>query len=103
MTLDDVVSVLAMAIDEERFQGPVNVVAPSPVHQKYFARSLGSVLSRPAVLPAPGFALSLMLGEMAEVVLLSSQRVQPAVLLAAGYRFRDPELEPALRRLLQRA
>lgn len=102
ITLDDAVSVLALAIDDDRMRGAVNVVTPAPVRQKEFAQALGRALGRPAFLPAPAFALSLLLGEMAEAMLLASQRVKPARLEAAGFRFRDPELEPALRRLLGR-
>ncbi len=103
VSLDDVVSILARAIDDDRMNGPVNVVAPSPVRQREFAGTLGHVLRRPAFLPAPGFALSLLLGEMAEAMLLAGQRVKPAALGAAGFAFQDPELEPALRRLLGRS
>jgi uncharacterized protein (TIGR01777 family) len=103
VTLDDVVSALATAIDDDRMRGPVNVVAPEPVRQREFARTLGRVLGRPAFVPAPGFALRILLGEMADTMLLAGQRVKAAALEAAGFRFRDPGLEPALRRLLGRA
>ena len=101
VTLDDVIASLRFLIEDPALHGPVNVVAPAAVRQKDFARTLGRVLGRPAFLPAPGFALSLMLGEMANAMLLAGQRVKPAALEAGGFRFRDLELEPALRRLLR--
>jgi uncharacterized protein (TIGR01777 family) len=100
ITLDDVVSVLVAVIHDETIRGPVNVVAPAPVVQKSFARTLGRVLNRPAFVPAPGFALRMLLGEMADAMLLAGQRVRPSVLDAHRFEFRDRDLEPALRRLL---
>jgi NAD dependent epimerase/dehydratase family enzyme len=100
VTRDDVVRALAFLIEDPRMTGPVNVVAPGAVRQREFARILGRVLHRPAFLPAPAFALALMLGEMAGAMLLAGQHVHPARLRAAGFTFRDPALEPAFRRLL---
>lgn len=100
VTRDDVTRALAFLIEDSRMKGPVNVVAPGAVRQHEFARTLGRVLHRPAFLPAPAFALSLMLGEMAGAMLLAGQHVRPARLGAAGFGFQDPALEPALRRLL---
>jgi len=80
--------------------GPVNVVAPAPVTNAEFSRTLGKVLRRPALLPVPAVVLRLALGEAAEGMVLASQRVRPAKLLASGFAFQDGELEPALRRLL---
>jgi uncharacterized protein (TIGR01777 family) len=100
VTRDDVIRVLAFLIEDPRMSGPVNVVAPEAVRQREFARTLGRVLGRPAFLPAPAFALALMLGEMAGAMLLAGQHVHPARLDTAGFAFQDPALEPALRRLL---
>jgi len=79
-------------------RGPVNAVAPNPVRMKDFASTLGKVLNRPAFLPAPSFALNLVLGESAQVI-LDGQRVLPKAALQQGYTFRFPELEAALRDL----
>lgn len=101
VTLEDVVEVIRYALATEALRGPVNTVAPQSVTNREFARALGRALRRPAIIPMPAFAARLLLGEMADELLLASTRVQPARLQAAGYRFRDPELEPALRRLLK--
>jgi NAD dependent epimerase/dehydratase family enzyme len=80
--------------------GPLNAVAPSPVRNSAMAHAIGRLLGRPALLPAPAFALRLLLGERVQL-LLDSQRVAPRAALAAGYVFRYSELEPALRSLLR--
>lgn len=104
ITLDDLVAALVHAIRREDVRGAFNAVAPEPARNAEFARALGRVLGRPAFLPAPAFALRLALGrELADEVLLASQRVRPGVLLRTDFRFRDPTLEAALRRLLARA
>ena len=81
--------------------GPLNAVAPYPVTNSDFTRELARALRRPAVFPVPGFALRLLFGEMADV-LLASQRVMPGAAEAAGFRFRFPQLAPALTSLLRR-
>jgi NAD dependent epimerase/dehydratase family enzyme len=78
----------------------VNAVTPRPVTNREFAKTLGRVLGRPAIALLPAFAARLLFGEMADELLLASARVEPAKLLASGYRFRFPELEGALRCLL---
>src|SRR5580700_8040271 len=75
-------------------RGPVNMVAPKPVTNAEFTRTLASVLSRPAIFPMPAFAVKLAFGEMGETVLLGSQRVEPAQLLASGYPFHFSDLRP---------
>jgi NAD dependent epimerase/dehydratase family enzyme len=80
----------------------VNLVAPDAVTNAEFTKTLGRVLRRPAVLPVPAFALRLLLGEVADQMLLASTRVRPSRLLDSGYRFRHPRLEAALRHLLGR-
>jgi uncharacterized protein (TIGR01777 family) len=97
--LDDVVGALLFALDQEAASGPANVTAPHPVTNSDLSHTLGRVLSRPAVLPVPGLAVSLLYGEMAEIV-TTGQRAIPARLQALGYSFRHPELEPALRDVL---
>ena len=100
ITIDDVVGVIERALTTEALNGPVNFTAPTPVRNAEFARALGQVLHRPALIPLPAIALRLALGEMADATLLASQRVKPARLEANGYQFRHPELVPALHGLL---
>ena len=100
ITRDDHVAVIEHAIADQAIAGPVNAVSPGPVTNREFTGILGSVLRRPTVLPAPAFALRLALGELADELLLASIRVEPAVLLARGFRFADPALAGALRRLV---
>ena len=100
--IDDAVGAIHHAIVTESLQGPVNAVAPTPVSNTEYTRTLARVLSRPAIAPMPAFAARLAFGEMADALLLASQRVLPTRLQATGYRFRHPELEGALRHLLGR-
>jgi len=100
VALEDVVEIVRAVIADERMRGPVNVAAPGPVQNAEFTRVLAKVLHRPAILPAPALALRIALGEMADGLLLSSQRVIPEKLRAAGYRFRFENLEGALRAAL---
>jgi hypothetical protein len=100
LTLAETVSIVRWALENASAQGPVNAVAPNPVRNAEFTKTLGRVLRRPTIFPAPAFALRLALGEMAGALLLSSQRVLPKRLEAAGYRFLHTELEPALRAVL---
>jgi uncharacterized protein len=83
-------------------RGPINVVAPNPVTNAEFSRVLGSVLSRPTIFPVPAFAARLAFGQMADELLLASQKVEPANLLKSGYQFRFTELEQSLRSLLKK-
>jgi uncharacterized protein (TIGR01777 family) len=86
---------------EHEVAGPVNLTAPSPVTNGEFAKVLGRVLGRPSVVPVPSFGPKLVLGsELAESLLFSSQRVRPEALAASGYTFAQPDLEGALRDLL---
>ncbi|HTR21397.1 MAG TPA: TIGR01777 family oxidoreductase [Gemmatimonadales bacterium] len=101
VTVDDVVQIILFALTSDNLHGPVNVVAPQPVRNAEFARTLGRVLGRPALIPVPPFALRLAFGrEPAQEMMLGSLKVVPARLQAAGYEFRFPELEPALRHVL---
>lgn len=100
VAIDDVVGAVYHAITNESLKGPVSVVAPNPVTNREFTKTLGRVLGRPTLLPVPAFALRLVAREMADETLLASTRVQPRALLSTGYQFRYPELEGALRHLL---
>jgi hypothetical protein len=100
ITLDDVLGAIRHVLDKPEHNGPVNLVAPSPVTNDEFTRCLAGVLRRPAVLPVPAAVLRLVLGQMAEETLLAGQRVAPERLRATGYSFLYPELDGALRHLL---
>jgi uncharacterized protein (TIGR01777 family) len=102
ITLEDVVGVVGYALSSNSLSGPVNAVAPQPERNAIFAAALGRVLHRPALFPTPGFVLRLALGEMADALLLCSQRVLPRKLQNLGYPFVHQSLEPALRSVLSR-
>lgn len=97
--MDDVIGLIQYAIQHDTVSGPLNVTAPEPITNRLFSKALGKVLRRPAVLPAPAWAIRLVFGEAAEVV-LGSQRVIPELALKSGYVFRFPKLEPAFKDLL---
>jgi uncharacterized protein (TIGR01777 family) len=99
--LEDEVQVIFHCIQNESIQGPVNSAAPSAVTNAEFTKTLGRGLSRPSVFPLPAFVARAVLGEMADALLLSSQRVEPAKLLASGYAFRHTNLEETLRKILR--
>ncbi|MFB3126914.1 MAG: TIGR01777 family oxidoreductase [Candidatus Acidiferrales bacterium] len=98
--IDDVVGVIHYALTTDELRGPVNAVAPNPVTNREFTKTLGRVLSRPTIFPMPAFAARLAFGEMADELLLASTRVKPARLQNSGYYFHHPRLEDALRHLL---
>ncbi len=100
ISLDDVAGVLVRLIEDETMSGAVNAVAPEAVTSAVFARALGRTLHRPAILPAPAFALRLLLGEMADALLLASTKAVPERLSHAGFEFRHPRLDDALRAAL---
>jgi hypothetical protein len=100
ITLPDVVAILCCAIEVPTWSGAYNVVAPSPIQNAEFTRVLAKVLHRPAFLAAPAIPLRLVLGEMADSLLLASQRAEPAKLQAASYRYRQENLEAALHDML---
>jgi uncharacterized protein len=102
-SLDDIVGAYLHALTHDELEGPVNNVAPNPVTNAEFTATLARVLRRPALLPVPAFGPRLVLGEAADEFLFVSQRARPARLLETGYRFRFPELEPALRHTLGRS
>jgi uncharacterized protein len=96
---EDLVGMIATALSDERWSGPINATAPEPVTNREFSHALGHALHRPSLLPVPGFALGLLYGEMAEIV-TTGARVMPAKALVLGYDFRHPELVGALRSAL---
>lgn len=98
--LADVLGVIRFALENASISGALNVVAPQETRCADFTSTLGAVLRRPAFLPMPAFAARMALGEMADALLLSSQRVRPRVLEQKGYQFEHPTLEPAIRRAL---
>ena len=102
ITIEDVVSGLKSIIGDTAVRGPVNFVAPNPVTNAEFTKVLGHVLSKPTLFPVPQFAVRLAFGEMADALLLASQRVEPRVLKEKGFVFSWPALEPALRHILSR-
>jgi uncharacterized protein len=102
ISIDDVVGAVHHAIMTEALSGPVNTTAPQPVTNREFTATLARVLGRPALIRVPAPALRLALGEMGEVAVLGSARVLPERLTQAGYRFRHPALEGALRFVLGR-
>jgi uncharacterized protein (TIGR01777 family) len=96
ITLDDAVAILRLALENANITGPLNVVSPQPITNAEFTKFLAATLHRPALFPAPAFALRLLLGEMADALLLSSQRVLPAQLQKLNHRFLHPNLATAL-------
>jgi len=98
--IEDVCGIIQFIVGNDQIQGPVNAVAPQELRCSEFARTLGKVLSRPAFMPLPAFAARLALGEMADSLLLASQRVRPQVLEYNGYPFKRPSLEEAIRSAL---
>jgi uncharacterized protein len=100
VAIDDVVNAIKLALKDASLRGPLNIVSPNPVTNEVFTKTLGHVLSRPTALAMPAFAVRLAFGEMADEMLLTSQRVLPKKLNDAGYTFQQPELEDALRKHL---
>jgi uncharacterized protein len=96
IALDDVIGALQFALTNEAVRGPINFVAPQPVTNSEFTKILGKTISRPTFFPIPAFGVRLAFGEMADALLLSSQRVEPARLLEAAYAFQYPQLPAAL-------
>lgn len=102
INVDDVVGAIHHILRNDLLKGPVNLVAPKPVTNSEFTKTLGRVLLRPAIFPMPAFAARLAFGEMADELLLASQRVEPAKLIASGYPFRFGELRSSLENILRR-
>jgi uncharacterized protein (TIGR01777 family) len=93
---DDWIALVTWAIQTPNVSGALNVTAPAPVTNADFARALGRAMHRPAFMPAPAFALRLLLGEMADALLLSGQRAVPAIAQRLGFRFRYAGVDEAL-------
>jgi len=103
VSIHDVVGAVRHVLASNTLEGPVNAVAPNPVTNREFTKTLGRVLKRPTLFPVPAFAARLLFGEMADNLLLASARVMPTRLLATGYQYRHKDLEGALRQLLLKA
>ena len=97
--IDDLVAAVLFVLQQNDFGGPVNFCSPNPVTNSELTRTLATVLRRPALLPAPAFLLSMVLGEFANV-LLGSQRATPGRLSRLGFQFRYPRLRAALEAVL---
>jgi len=101
IAIDDAVGAIEHALANDSLHGAVNVVAPEPVTNYEFTKAMGSVLSRPTIFPMPAFAARLAFGEMADATILASQRVEPVRLKESGFAFKYPELEGALKHVLE--
>lgn len=100
--INDLVGAVLHVINAEALRGPVNVVGPTPVRNAEFTKTLASVLSRPAIFPMPAFVARLVFGQMGDELLLASQRVAPAKLMASGYVFQKADLRKTLEGILKR-
>ena len=94
--MNDLVRAIAFCVESENIRGPVNAVSPQALNNYDFTKTLGAILHRPTVFPMPAFVAKLMLGEMAEALLLSSARVIPEKLQAHGFQFAQPDLKSCL-------
>ena len=103
ISMDDEVGAIRFLLDRDDLAGPVNLAAPEPITNADFSKALGRALHRPAVMPVPAFGPRLVLGrELADSLVFISQRVRPAVLVGAGYRYRHPDIDGALAAALGR-
>ncbi len=98
---DDWIAMVRWALGTPTVNGAINATAPTPVTNADFARALGRVMHRPAFMPAPGFALKLLFGEMAEGLLLSGQRAVPAKATRLGFQFKYATVDGALKAIFQ--
>jgi hypothetical protein len=101
INVQDMVGAIHHILKNDLLQGPVNMVAPKPVTNAEFVKTLASALSRPAVFPMPAFAVKAVFGEMGEELLLASQKVEPGKLISSGYPFRFRDLKTSLQHLLK--
>jgi len=97
--IDDLVGIMMMALEDERVVGPINATAPEPQTNRDFAATLGRVMGRPSWLPVPGFAMKLLLGEMADMI-TTGQRVIPKKARELGYQFKYPTSDRAIRQIV---
>jgi NAD dependent epimerase/dehydratase family enzyme len=102
ISIDDLADLILFVLREESLMGPVNAVAPHPVTNRELTKNLGRVVRRPTAMTLPTFAARLAFGGVADELLLASARVNPTKLMGAGYRFRHPRVETALRHVLGR-
>ena len=100
IALEDVVQAIVFALGNDTLRGPVNAVGPEPVRNAEFVKALGKALHRPSMFPLPAFVVRAVFGEFGEEGILGSARILPTKLEAAGYEFRHPQLEEALRTVL---
>lgn len=101
ISLDDEIAIINYCIENENIRGAVNAVAPNPVTNQEFTKTLGEVLYRPTFLPLPEFAVSMIFGEMGDALLLASTKVIPKRLEDAGFEFKYSELKPAIERAVK--
>lgn len=99
ISIHDTIRTIRHIMKTETLRGPVNIVAPTPVTNRAFTKSLGISLKRPTILPVPAMAIRFVMGEMADELVLGGCRVHPEKLLRSGFVFEDPELSMALKRL----
>jgi uncharacterized protein (TIGR01777 family) len=103
ISLDDLIGSINHVLAHNELSGPVNAVAPNPVTNIQFTAALGASLRKPTIFAVPRFAAQMLLGEMADELLLSGSFVKPDKLQASGYTFKDPELAPMLQHLFESA
>ncbi len=101
IALEDLVDIILFSVENSSLKGPVNAVSPHPMTNAEFTKTLAGVLHRPAVFPVPAFAVKILLGELGEELLLAGCRVKPGKLEAIGFPFAYPELQPALKKIIQ--
>ena len=101
IALDDLIRIIHFALENENLNDAVNATAPNPVTNKEFTDTLGKVLNRPTIIPVPAFAIKFLFGEMGETLLLEGAKVLPEKLENAGFEFKFPELETALKHILE--
>lgn len=100
IALDDLINVILFALENNNLRGAVNTISPGIVTNGEFTKALGKVINRPTILPIPEFAIKLLYGEMGETLLLQGQRMIPQKLQDVGFEFQYPDLEGALRHVL---
>lgn len=101
ISIEDISRIIEYSANKKSIKGPINAVSPNPATCREFTKTLAGVLQRPAVIPVPSFLVKLVFGEMGEHALLASANVKPEKLLDSGYSFHHPELETALKELIQ--
>jgi len=99
--IDDMIGIILQAIADTAIEGPINATAPQPVQNKAFSATLGRILHRPAVMSVPSYILRRLLGEVADEIFLSGQKVIPKKITDHGYRFQYPELASALENIVR--